>query len=227
MNVFLKALAGSFVGRIAYAFVLALAVAVGFGPEEWVKAVLPFLEGPVSLLGARLVFIAVGVSVLGLWGWSLWSSRKPTEHVTRIKYSSRQTITRVAGVESDVAPNFSDPLNLDNVATLIPFGAWDLNSVEVVLQTAVPVNIKNPLPGQTYPLGGGRAMRMEVSKGVEVSNLGGWVTKGSKRFIFSTENKLQIIEAGGRKYRVELTSINDTSTPPQRRIEYLFAISEV
>jgi hypothetical protein len=90
-------------GKVAATIFIAICAFFGFGPDEWVRLVMPGPDTNLALLVARIVFLVLGAAVLGLFlyqeviGWLPWSKPIPLPEAAREAYDKMQgTLWRLA-----------------------------------------------------------------------------------------------------------------------------------
>jgi hypothetical protein len=71
MEVFLKAMSGAFLGRLAAAGFIAVCIAMGVGPDKWAAFVVSGL--PITPTEARIVFGIIALLGTGGLLWSFWA----------------------------------------------------------------------------------------------------------------------------------------------------------
>jgi hypothetical protein len=82
----------AFFGRLAATAFVALCGLLGFGPDEWVRFVIPGPDTSISLIAARVVFLLLGAGVLGvalyqlITGWLPWLRPIPLPEAARMAY---------------------------------------------------------------------------------------------------------------------------------------------
>src|ERR1019366_222115 len=97
MEVFLKAMSGAFLGRLAAAGFIAVCIAMGVGPDKWAAFVVSGL--PITPTEARIVF---GIIAFLGTGGLLWSFRARSPAIALITPNS-------AGSVPDNKPDASTP----------------------------------------------------------------------------------------------------------------------
>jgi hypothetical protein len=176
----------------------------------------PFGEIVFWTMGTFFVSTAVARVFVGGW-FSRRREPETVEYATRIKHSSQQLITRSNDPSLD-----KGVLNLDNLATLVPFARWDHDCVLLMLSKTAVLTVANPQKGVSYAP---NSFVIIAPPEVEIANLK--IMSGeSQQFLFSRGDPVHVVEIGKRKFRVALQAINDNSTPQQKLFHYSFSISE-
>jgi hypothetical protein len=192
-------------------------VCYGIIPKDWtVKH---------RVIGTGL-FAVIGALVFG-GGFFFLSKQKlsPAKGVAekplsvRLKYSSRQTIH--CKLEDQ-----TQTINLDNVATMTLWSC-SRDTVEFLVSKTGPVTIKKTSADQNYKVGGGFVSSFPAAKdpGVSISNVK-VVTGSAKKYQFTVDKPVQVIQIGERAFRVSLDQANDDSENGVQKFSYVFAISE-
>ena len=75
MRAFLASFVGSLAGKIVAAAVLALCIAIGFGPDKWVAWLMTADVAAYGLLFMRGLFLVLGLAILALLTSHMWGLR--------------------------------------------------------------------------------------------------------------------------------------------------------
>ena len=111
MRVFSKAAAGAFVGKCFASLLIAICVALGFGPEQWASFLLGDLSGYLGRVLARIGFLALGFTTFAFlarpwierrrrtnqnfrghpigWKWSGWKISNSDQRFSGLQFTGK------------------------------------------------------------------------------------------------------------------------------------------